>query len=141
MDFSPKKRRKRHLIDISPLIDVVFLLLIFFMVSTTFLDQPGIPLELPQTVSHVQKKNMDITKVLIDANDNIYFSGEKIDLITLGEKINEAFSKTGKRELYIEADKDSKHGTVIKVMDTAKTKGAKSITIVTKQKKRNEKRE
>ena len=138
MEFRSKKRRKRHLIDISPLIDVVFLLLIFFMVTTTFLDQPGIPLELPQTESHARKKEIDIVKVIVDADDNLYFSGKRIDINTLAEKIEDAFSKTGQKELYIEADKDSKHGTVIAVMDTAKNVGAKGITMVTKAKKKPE---
>ena len=139
MEFRVKKRKKRHLIDISPLIDVVFLLLIFFMVTTTFLDQPGIPLELPQSESYTKKKEMDTVKVIIDASDNLYFSGEKIDIGNLGAKLEDAFSKTGQNELYIEADKDSKHGIVITVMDTAKKAGAKGITMVTKAKEKIEK--
>ena len=137
MEIRTKKRKKRPLIDISPLIDVVFLLLIFFMVTTTFLDQPGIPLELPQTISHAQKKEMDIVKVQVDADGKIFFSGKEIDIESLGDKIGDAFSKTGQNELYIEADKDSKHGTVIAVMDTAKKMGAKGITMVTKAKKKS----
>jgi len=135
MELRSKKRIRRNLIDISPLIDVVFLLLIFFMVTTTFLDQPGIPLDLPQTESHAKKKEIDSIKVVIDSDNNLYFSGQKIDLNSLEVKLGNAISKTGQSEVFIEADKNSKHGFVISVMDLAKKKGAKGITMITKAKK------
>lgn len=130
MQFRTKSKRK-VLINITSLIDVLFLLLIFFMVSSTFLEQPGIKLELPQAQSAVVVEKKDYT-LYMSKEGEMFLNDEKVTLKTLEAKLKEAMPAMKDGALILKADQDATHGRVVKVMDIAKESGVKKLIIGTK---------
>lgn len=128
-----KKRDSGSLIDLSPLIDVVFLLLIFFMVSTTFKDQHGMDLTLPEASSLMKKESEDLS-VFVNQDGQIYVNGNVVKLSDLesylkqngGENLNE-------KTVILNIDQSISHGRVVKVMDAVKGAGAKGIAFSAKK--------
>ncbi len=128
------RRRKRLQVrlDISALIDVVFLLLIFFAISTTFLETSGIPLELPESTSTAERNQEDLT-VAISADGTIEFQGRVMSLQELEALLPQALDESGTRQVSIRADENARHGRVIGVMDLARRSGASGLTVATKE--------
>lgn len=120
-------------LDVAPMADVVFLLLIFFMLSTSFVVQPGIQIRLPKAVtSEIQlKKDLILT---ITAENILFLNEELITLDGLGEALQAAFAQRKDRILIIKADKEVKHGMVVQAMDIAKMNGADRLVIATEPK-------
>lgn len=126
-------KRKATLVDISPLIDVVFLLLIFFMVSTTFIDEAGIPLDLPSSVSQGIKKTKNVT-INISKEGKISIGKDIVTKENLVEKIKENLEKSEKKEVIIKADKDARYELVYLIMDSSRQAGAKALSVAGKKK-------
>jgi len=132
VEFNPKKKR-RVLINITSLIDVMFLLLIFFMVTSTFLDQPGMKLELPSAES-AEVARVEKLVLYISSDDEVVFNDQPISLDDLEETMLAALSDIEDRTLVLNADKAVQHGTVIRVMDIAKKIGLEKLVIGIKMK-------
>jgi len=131
--FLEKKSKKRNLaINITPLIDVIFLLLIFFMVSSTFVEQPGIELTLPQAKTSSIKRAEE-TIITLDKDGNIYFNADQIDRNQLYNKLSELQLKRDKKPLVLQADENVAYKTVVFVMDTARELGFLDILALTTQ--------
>ncbi|NPA24977.1 MAG: biopolymer transporter ExbD [Deltaproteobacteria bacterium] len=123
-------------LDMTPLIDVVFLLLIFFMLSTSLSVNPGIKVDLPKASAEQVKKKKITLRVAIEASGRIYLEGKKLSL----EELKKHFLKTAKKSdgdalVVIEADRKVYHGLVVKVMDAAKTSGLNKLAIATSPEK------
>lgn len=130
-----KTRRKRNvLINITSLIDVLFLLLIFFMVSSTFLEQPGIKLELPFAESAVVVEQKDYV-LFVNKQDKMFLNDKEVNLEELEGKIKAALPEMKDAALVLKADQDVTHGFVVKVMDIAKRSGVRKLIIGTKSEK------
>jgi len=129
MQFSEKKHRK-VIINITSLIDVLFLLLIFFMVSSTFIEQAGMKLELPESKSSSAEK---ITNLIlqIGADGNLELNEERVDMENLSSKFKQIIPALAEKTLILKADKTVPHGTVVKVMDIAKQNGLEKLIIAT----------
>ena len=125
------KERRKVIINITSLIDVLFLLLIFFMVSSTFLEQPGMKLELPETKSHAQEKIENLV-LEITANEQMILNGKITISADLEQHIKELLPTLEEKTLILKADKHVTHGKVVKVMDIAKLSGLEKIIIATK---------
>ena len=121
-------------LSIAPLIDVVFLLLIFFMVTSHFDVASGVRIQLPKVVKKIYTERSNKVTLTIDKSGNIYFEGKKMDLETLGKTLKDLSLKKGPFHLVLHADKDVKHGRVVEVMDIAKTNGVHSIIIAARWK-------
>jgi len=120
-------------INITPLIDIVFLLLIFFMVSTTFVENEAIKVNLPRASKNPAVHSEPATlSVAIDKAGQIYFKDKRISLDALGKAFSEG--KGEKTTLVIRADSFANHGKVVDVMDTAKQNGITKIAIATEEK-------
>ena len=130
-----KKRENKHdlTIDIAPLVDIVFLLLIFFMLSTSFELHPGLKVNLPESSTKEVKREPASLKVVLTKTGTIYLNGKKVNVKTLQKKFSNVKNK--KTLVVIEADKFSYHGTVVSIMDIAKQSGLNNFAIATKQKK------
>lgn len=129
MKFSIKKRVSPSL-NITPLIDVVLLLLIFFMISTTFVAQPGINVNLPKTVSSEKRVGEEMI-VTMTKDRSIYLNEKKTDEKYLLEKLKAEYDKNNNVLLVIKADKEVSHGRVVEVMDLAKQAGISRQAIAT----------
>lgn len=129
MNFRDGKAKKRNaLLDISPLIDVVFLLLIFFMVSTTFLEEAGLPLDLPSSVSKGIKKQQNVVVTITD-DGNIYVGETPADGQGLTETIRQQLERSEKKEVIIKADKAARYELVYRVMDASRQAGASGLSV------------
>jgi biopolymer transport protein ExbD len=122
------RSRKNPEINIAPLVDMVFLLLIFFMVTTTFSRETGIRVERPvaKTAQALAQKNILIA---VTREGAIHMHEQEVDLTTLRMKVEELVSERPERAVIILADKDSKTGMVIKVMDQCRLAGANDLAI------------
>ncbi|MEA3362510.1 MAG: biopolymer transporter ExbD [Thermodesulfobacteriota bacterium] len=130
-----RKIQESPKVDLTPMIDVVFLLLIFFMISTTFIDRPGLNIDLPSSSSEQIKLNKKEVQVYLAANGEIYLQREKVSLADLLRHL-ESFDSlaTKKMTFLLMADKSARHGQVVQLMDAAKTAGFGSLAIATDKK-------
>jgi biopolymer transport protein ExbD len=110
-------------------IDIVFLLLIFFLVTSHFDVASGVRIRLPHVASMLYDQKDNRITVLIDSSGQIFLEGRKIDLKDLGERLKTLVKDKNLVQLVLQADKDTKHGFVVQTMDVAKTAGVQSIVI------------
>jgi biopolymer transport protein ExbD len=115
-------------IDIAPLVDVVFLLVIFFAASTTFLETSGIQLDLPSSTSTAERETEEIT-VFLASDGSLEFEGEQVDTSSLGGKLQQALEGQTRRVVVLRADTKTPHGEVVRVMDVIREAGAEALTI------------
>lgn len=123
----PKDEEPR--MGMAPLIDVVFLLLIFFMLTSHFDIATGISINLPKVAQKAFYKEDRKIGLTMDKAGNIYLKGERIEPGKLGPRLRGLVEKEGLIYLVLSADKDVKHGRVVQVMDIAKKAGVPSIVI------------
>ncbi|PLX42028.1 MAG: biopolymer transporter ExbD [Deltaproteobacteria bacterium] len=130
------KRRDVVAMDITPLVDVVFLLLIFFMLSTTFIVSPGIKVELPKADGSTVRQDSGDIRVKIASTGEIYLDDQEVDSKLLGVALRERAGVNPQTVVVIEADASTQHKYVVEVMDTARASGLTKMAIATKQKER-----
>lgn len=133
MQFKRNKRIETSP-DITPMIDVVFLLLIFFMLSTTFIVSPGITISLPKSSSETIKKEKEEIKLAISEDGDIYMEKEKVDTDRLKSIFINASKSSLESIVIISADEKAAHGKVVEVMDLAKKSGISRLAIETEAK-------
>ena len=122
-------------INLTPLIDVVFLLLIFFMVSTTFEREAELSIELPEATSETEKQEVEKIDLAIDASGRFYVNGRQLvnkQPKTLKQAIGEAAAGETNIPLVISADAKTPHQSVILVMDTARQLGLVRLRFATR---------
>ena len=128
-------RRKRHLrdqdesgIDLTPLLDVVFIMLIFFIVTSTFTQNSGLEIKKPETRSSKQLDG-EFLIIAIDNRNRIWSDNKIVDRELIENYILSVRNKNPNISLVIEADKDSKTDYVVSVMDAARTVGITKVSI------------
>ena len=130
------KRDNELELNITPLIDVVFLLLIFFMVSTTFQRESEITIELPESTGEAAESNKKVIEISID-NQGRYFVNQRrikdTDIKTLKKAISITRGDAKEPKLIISADKMTPHQSVVRAMDAARQLGLVHLTFATKQ--------
>ena len=128
MKLLGEKAKNRAILNITPLIDVLFILIIFFTVSSTFLEQPGIKLSLPEA-KKVDTEKIEKAVLYINKDQKLVFQNKDIEITQLGEVLAKAMSDAEDQSLIVNADKEVAHGFVVKVMDIAKQNGVKKLVI------------
>ena len=127
----PHLNKKNASFNLTPLIDVVFLLLIFFMLTTTFVNlENRIKVDLPTGDFAAAEPSENII-VTITENNTIYLNGKLIDPLKLTESVAAEIKDEPEKIVILEADKNVLHGKVIRVMDLLKKGGAERIAIAT----------
>ena len=116
----------------SALIDVVFLLLIFFAVSTTFLESTGLDLELPSAETSAAPESRDVT-VWIGEEGNLRFDGRDLQLADLEADLKAALEQAERKFVVIMADRNARLEHVVQVMDLARKSGAVGLTIASRE--------
>jgi biopolymer transport protein ExbD len=140
MRFRKESRRNNNFLDITPIVDTVFNLLIFFAVSLNFISTPGIQVNLPKsTAQEVARERKDL-RVVITPTNQLYLNEKEVDLSTLGKSFDEAAAVSRETQVLIQADEQVTHGKVVEVMDLARNAGLARLAIVTQQKSDQTKR-
>ena len=116
-------------LGIAPLIDIVFLLLIFFMVTSHFDVASGVRIELPKVARTTHDQAESKVTIIIDKGGQSYLEGEQIDMKGLGERLRHLVQEKSEVQLVLQADKDSRHGVVVQAMDVAKSAGVRALVI------------
>jgi biopolymer transport protein ExbD len=134
------RRKRRHPVipNLLPLVDVILLLLIFFMISSTFVVQPGIRVNLPKASLAERKEIEDVTLILTE-DKVLYLNNKKVAFSNLWGRLVDAFRRRPNFMLVIKADKEVPHGHVVEVMDIAKQAGVNRLAIATLPGKRKNK--
>lgn len=127
------QKKSRALLNITPLIDVLFILIIFFAVSSTFLEQPGIKLALPEA-QKTDLQKIEKAVLFVTVNQELLFREKEISIENLGPILKDAMDQSIDRALIVNADKGVQHGFVVKVMDIARQNGVQKLVIATEQK-------
>ena len=115
--------------SIAPLIDIVFLLLIFFMVTSHFDVVSGVRIRLPQVAKKLFSEERNKIALVIDRSGQIYLEGKKLEPAALKIRLEQLSKESALIHLVLQADKDVKHGRVVQIMDLAKRAGIYSIII------------
>jgi biopolymer transport protein ExbD len=129
MQFRPKRFIK-PVINIAPVVDVLFLLLIFFMVTSTFVEQPNIKLELPST-RHSEATKIEQRVLTISRDGQLFLQDKPVDKQNLEKELRRVRLDTGDEVLVLKADKWVPYGVVVDIMDDAKGAGFKRVVAPT----------
>lgn len=134
MAFARRKREEPR-VDLTPMVDVVFLLLIFFMISTTFVETPGISVQLPESSSQREIKVPEEFKVQLSKEGEIYIGEERLSLEELRVRLAGYGAKAREMNFALYADREARHGRVVQVMDLAREAGFGKLAIATEQRR------
>lgn len=115
-------------IDMTPMLDIVFIMLIFFIVTTSFVKEAGIDVNKPDA-SQAQAKPSANIFIAIRANGEVWMDKRMVDVERVGANIERLLAEQPTDIVVIQADKEAKHGTVVKVMDQIKEAGIDKISI------------
>lgn len=124
-------RRPDPLIDVTPMIDVVFQLLLFFMVSTTFISSPGIEVQLPRASNQVVMSEDRDIRVWVTSDGAVFVDDDPVDVATLRTRLRRAAERDPDTLVVIKADAGVPHGRVVTVMDVARQEGLGRLGIST----------
>ena len=131
------KLRKKPLpiagFDMTPMIDIVFLLVIFFMVSSTFITNRGIKVKLPKSITSQSEVNNKII-ISIKENGDLYLNDQKVLQKKLGQLLKKEKLKSNQDLVIIKGDKQVPYSKMIEIMDLAKIAGLERISLATSQK-------
>ena len=125
MKLKTKREGIRSNVDMTPMIDIVFQLILFFLVSTTFATLPGIKLNLPQSHTSESTSLMGIT-ITADESGALFFNDKEVSMATLGEELLTFDTGTTKKEDFpvsLEADSEVTNGTIVKIFDVIRESG------------------
>ena len=115
-------------VNITPLIDIVFIMLIFFIVTATFVKEAGIDVNKPDAPTAEVKKKANIL-IAIDANNNIWLDRRKIDIRSVIPNIKRLRSENPQGSVVLQADEESKNKMLVEVMDAARQAGVVNIAL------------
>lgn len=133
MRLQPNRREDPD-VNLTPLIDVVFLLLIFFMVSTTFERETEISIELPEASGQPMQTEKQVVEISIDARGRYFVNRQEVintQIDTLKRAIQEAAGDQEKPRVILSADRNTPHQAVITAMDAARQLGFVNLTFAT----------
>lgn len=120
-------------INLTPLIDMVFILLIFFIVTSSFVKETGVEINRPSAETAVREEQSSIL-IAVRANGEIWVDGRQIDIRTVRTNIERLRIENPIGSVVIVADKDSRTGLVIEVMDQVRLAGVSNVSIAATEK-------
>lgn len=129
------KNAKGGFLDITPLVDLVFLLIIFFLLSTTFVVSPGIKIDLPQAISQkIRKESKEIT-LSVDPSGAVYLNSDPVDRDSLVSRLARLAQEDLDMTVLIRGDRSTDFGQVVDVLGMVKQSGLHRIAIMTQPQK------
>ena len=131
MNFERRNKRITGFIAVS-LSDIVLLLLIYFLLTSTYVMQPGIKVKLPKAASGVQEES-DKIYISVTKSEQIFLFDAPVTLADLSSRLRPMLQQTPEKTVVIRADKDLSLEATIRVIDTAKLAGAEKFLIATEK--------
>jgi biopolymer transport protein ExbD len=129
--FGTRRHRRKPFINITSLVDVLFILLLFLMVSTTFQQHLGLNISVPAAATASQQ-NLDSHEISVTQAGEYYFGGQRVDENGLRSALAEALKKDPKAMLVLRADEGANFGKVVRAMDIAREMGGEKLVIPTR---------
>ena len=115
-------------IDLTPLMDIVFIMLIFFIVTTSFIKESGVDINRP-TANTAERKERGNILIAITANDEVWIDKRRVDVRAVRANVERLKAENPEGAVVIQADKDSRNGLLVQVMDQARLAGVTNISI------------
>lgn len=137
--FSDDQSRRRVSLDISPLLDVVFLLLIFFLVTTTFMPDASMDLELPESTTATQSE-IALTVVSVREDGGVQLDGDSVSIQEL-ERAVAALLPEERQRITVRADSRVDYGVIVRIIDALRNAGVVALSLPMDTVQRNEGRE
>jgi biopolymer transport protein ExbD len=131
MEFERRRHNHAHM-SIAPLVDVVFLLLLFFMLTSHLMQEPAIKIKLPESKTAEAQKDA-IKTIYISKDGGIYFMDKRVDLNNLQMAIKEGVKDIQIDFIRIKADRESDVGILVSVIDEVRLSGIKNYSIATER--------
>jgi len=132
MRFRPANRRRNATeVNITPLIDIVFQLLIFFLITTTFVQNPGIEVDLPKASAEPMDNESNSVIVAITSEGRLVHEGAAVSREELEARLRSHYGTRPSAVVIIQADSNTPHGKVVEVMDIARQIGFADLAIAT----------
>ncbi len=130
-------RRKRHNdeeseVNVTPMLDVVFIMLIFFIVTASFVKESGIDVTRPDAATAERKQRASIL-IAISKNNEVWIQKRRIDVRAVRANVERLLAENPQGSVVIQADEKSENGLFVKVMDQARLAGAQSIAIAARE--------
>ncbi len=117
-------------IDLTPMLDIVFIMLIFFIVTSTFIKEPGVDIERPDAETTEKVKTVAVL-IAITSDNRIFIDKKEIDLRAVRGSVERMLAENPNGAIVIQADKDSEAGVMMKVMEGVRDAGASATKIST----------
>lgn len=130
MNFS-RTRRAETGVDVTPLIDIIFQLVLFFMVSTTFVSAPGIEVDLPRSSADTVLRDNDDLSVMIAEDGAVFVDERPVDSAGLTSALERVAADNPNTLVMLKADRGVSHGRVVAIMDAARSHGLTRLAIAT----------
>jgi biopolymer transport protein ExbD len=115
-------------VDLTPMIDIVFIMLIFFIVTTSFVKESGVDVNRP-TASTAEKKSKGNILIAIRPNGDIWIDKREIDIRAVKANVQRLIAKSPQSSVIIQSDTDAKTGVLVRVMDQIRLAGVENISI------------
>lgn len=128
--FTQKINNEDSEINLTPMLDVVFIMLIFFIVTTSFVKEAGIEVNRPSAATSQQKTEANILIAIRNSNE-IWIDKRMVDLRAVRANIERLKATNSQNSIVIQADKEAKTGTLVKVMDQVRLAGITNISVST----------
>ena len=117
------------IINMTPLIDIMLVLLIIFMMTSSITLESGLDIDIPKTTSHTSAKENKAVIISLDKNGQIFIQGKKINFELIKEEISKSLETENSELVIFEGDAQATLGRTIEIMDLAKEAGAKRFAI------------
>jgi biopolymer transport protein ExbD len=128
-----RKKNNKILLNLAPLVDVIFLLLLFFMLTSHFILEPAIKISLPRSKNLEAKSSEAVKTISITEEGKIYFIDKEVDLTNIQTVIQMGIDEKADNFIRIKADRGVKLGLIVKVIDEIKLAGVRNFSIVTER--------
>jgi biopolymer transport protein ExbD len=132
----PRQKSEKARIEIIPMIDVIFFLLVFFMVSTLSMTiNRGLPVNLPKAASS-QKDLRESFNITVTQNGTLFLNKEQTSLVELGQQVKAGLEKDPELVVIVSGDDQASHGAIVSVMDEVRLAGVSRLAIAVRSERR-----
>lgn len=125
------RRRTTHLPNLTPLIDIVFLLLVFFMLTSHFVREKTLEVDLPRSHSGTTVEQVEQIELVLDAEGTLFLQERPVEPEALENELRKTLASHDNKMVRIRGDREATVGGAVSVLDAARRAGAETVDIVT----------